>query len=208
MNLTHQFVINKHKGSIGIDAYRTDFTSQTIADVDANPHQINFYNLSGQSYSNSVQVESNYELIPRLDVRLAYRWLDVKTTYHGVLMEKPMTANHRAFINLAYETKNHFKFDYTTQWFSSKRLPITTSNPVGLQMAANSPAYFMMSGQISKQWGKQWEVYVGGENLTNYKQEQLFIDNEHPFGSYFDGSMVWGPVNGRMFYIGMRFKVL
>ncbi len=208
MNLTHQFVINTHKGSIGIDAYRTDFTSQTIADVDANPHQINFYNLNGQSFSNSVQIESNYELIPRLDVRLAYRWLDVKTTYHGVLMEKPMTANHRAFINLAYETKNHFKFDYTTQWFSSKRLPITTSNPVGMQMSANSPAYFMMSGQISKQWGKQWEVYVGGENLTNYKQEQLFIDNTHPFGNYFDGSMVWGPVNGRMFYVGMRFKVL
>ena len=208
VNLTHQFMINNKKGSIGIDAYRTYFTSQTIADVDANPHEINFYNLNGQSFSNSVQVEGNYELITRLDVRLAYRWLDVKTTYHGMLMEKPMTANHRAFINLAYETKNHFKFDYTTQWFSSKRLPITSSNPAALQMEANSPSYFMMSGQISKQWGKNWEVYVGGENLTDYKQEKLFIDNAHPFGSYFDGSMVWGPVNGRMFYVGMRFKVL
>ncbi len=207
VNLTHQFVINSRKGSIGIDAYRTDFTSQTIADVDANPHQINFYNLNGKSFSNSIQVESNYELIPRLDMRLAYRWLDVQTTYHGMLMEKPMTAKHRAFINLAYETKNHFKFDYTTQWFSSKRLPNTAANPVGLQMLANSPSYFQMSAQMSKQWGKKWEVYVGGENLTNYKQQQLFIDGAHPFSSYFDGSMVWGPISGSMFYVGMRFKV-
>jgi outer membrane receptor for ferrienterochelin and colicin len=208
VNFTHQFSLNSHKGSVGIDAYQTDFVSQTIADVDANPHQINFYNLIGKSFSNSIQVETNYELIPKLDVRLAYRWLDVQTTYHGILMEKPLTARHRAFVNLAYETANHFKIDFTTQWFSSKRLPNTSSNPIGLQMPANSPAYFQMAGQITKSWGKQWEVYVGGENLTNYQQQQLFIDNAHPFSKYFDGSIVWGPVNGRMFYVGARFRVL
>ena len=208
INFTHQFQINKRKGSFGVDVYRTDFTSQTIADVDANPQQINFYNLDGKSYSNSVQVESNYQLAERLDVRLAYRWLDVQTTYHGQLMEKPLTAKHRAFVNLAYETKNHFKFDFTTQWFSSKRLPNTQSNPAGLQQSANSPSYFQLSGQVTKVWGKKWEVYVGGENLTNYKQQQLFIDGAHPFSNYFDGSMVWGPIAGRMFYVGFRFKVL
>lgn len=208
INLTHQFSINTHKGSLGIDVYHTQFTNQTIADIDANPHQINFYNLKGKSYSNSVQVEGNYQLLQGLDVRLAYRWLDVQTTYYGVLMQKPLTSKHRAFVNLAYETKNHFKFDFTTQWLSSKRLPITISNPVAYQLAAYSPAYFQIADQISKQFGKQWEVYVGGENLTNYKQPQLFIDGAHPFGNYFDGSIVWGPVNGRMMYIGARFKVL
>ena len=208
INLTHQYVINKRKGSIGIDIYRTDFKSQTIADVDANPHQINFYDLNGKSFSNSVQIETNYQLINRLDVRLAYRWLDVQTTYNGVLMEKPLTSKHRAFINLIYETKNHFKFDCTTQWFSSKRLPNTSANPVGYQMPSNSPAYYQMAGQISKQWGKQWEAYIGGENLTNYRQTQLFIDNTHPFSNYFDGSMVWGPITGRMFYVGFRYKVI
>ncbi|MFP5042710.1 TonB-dependent receptor domain-containing protein [Parasediminibacterium sp. JCM 36343] len=208
INLSQQFTLNKHKGAVSIDAYRTDFKNQVIADVDANPQQINFYNLNGKSYSNSVQAEVNYELLQRFDLRLAYRWLDVQTTYHGILMEKPLTARHRAFANLAYETANHFKFDFTTQWFSSKRLPNTAANPVGLQMPANSPAYFQLSAQITKQWGKTWELYVGGENLANYKQEQLFIDNTHPFSPYFDGSMVWGPVNGRMLYVGVRFKVL
>jgi len=208
VNLTHQYVINKRKGAVGIDIYRTDFKSQTIADVDANPHQINFYNLNGKSFSNSFQVETNYQLLTGLDVRLAYRWLDVQTTYHGVLMEKPLTAKDRAFINLAYETKNHFKFDCTTQWFSSKRLPNTSANPVGYQMSSNSPSYFQVAAQISKQWGKQWEAYIGGENLTNYKQKQLFIDNTHPFSNYFDGSMVWGPISGAMVYVGFRFKVM
>jgi len=208
MNISHQFKLNNHAGNISVDAYRSDFVNQTVVDVDANPQQINFYNLNGKSYSNSVQAELNYELINKLDVRLAYRWLDVKTTYHGMLMEKPLTANHRAFINLAYETANHFKFDVTTQWFSKKRLPETASNPIDKQLTAYSPSFIQMAAQITKQFGKVWDVYIGGENLTGYTQQNPIVSANQPFSPYFDGSMVWGPVNGRVIYVGMRYKLL
>ncbi len=208
INFTHQFKLNNRAGSFSIDAYRTDFANQTVVDVDANPQQINFYNLIGKSYSNSLQAELNYELAKKLDVRLAYRWLDVKTTYHGALLEKPLTANHRAFINLAYETSNHFKFDLTTQWFSRKRLPITLSNPSDKQMGDYSPAFLQMTAQITKQFGKVWDVYIGGENLTNYTQQNLIVSAKQPFSPYFDGSIIWGPVNGRILYMGVRFRVL
>lgn len=207
VSITHKYELFSRKGNVTVDFYRTDFVNQTVADVDASPQQLLFYNLDGKSYANSLQFETNYHLLSGLDIRLAYRWLDVKTTYHGVLEEKPLTAIHRAFINLAYETKSHFKFDCTTQWFSSKRLPNTLQNPVAYQMPDRSPAYFQMSAQISKHWRTHWETYIGAENLLNYKQEQLFIDNAHPFSNYFDGSMVWGPVNGRMIYVGMRYQL-
>ena len=118
-----------------------------------------------------------------------------------------MIAKHRAFINAAYETKNHWKFDYTNQWFSKKRLPNTRSNPVGKQMESYSPSFFQMSGQISKHLGSQWELYIGGENITNYTQTNLIIAAAQPFSAYFDGSIIWGPVNGRIVYAGMRFKI-
>ncbi len=207
-NLLQQFSLFKRKGTLSLDMYRTDFIQQTIADVDAHPQQILFYDLQGQSFANSIQIEGNYQLLPRLDVRLAYRWLDVQTTYHGQLLQQPMTAKHRAFVNLAYETKTHWKMDVTTQWIGAKRLPNTKQNPVAFQLDDYSPAYMQLSAQVSKQWGTHWEWYLGGENLTNVKQSQLFIDANHPFGNYFDGSMVWGPVNGGMVYIGMRFKVM
>ena len=207
LNVVQNFTINKRKGTVSVDVYRTDFANQVVVDVDASPQGIAFYNLNGQSYSNSIQAEMDYELIDRLDLRLAYRWLDVQTTYGTVLRQKPLQAKHRAFANLAYETKSKWLFDLTTQWVSSKRLPITTSNPVAYQLASYSPAYWQATAQVTKQFGTKWDVYVGVENITNYKQQQPILSTDQPFSPYFDGSMVWGPINGRMFYVGMRYKL-
>ena len=206
-NFTHQFKIKSQPATFSIDAYYTNFINQTVVDVDGNPQHIHFSNLNGKSFSSSLQAEFNYEPIKKLEIRLAYRWLDVQTNYNGVVLEKPLTAKHRAFINIAYETKNHWKFDYTTQWFSQKRLPNTSSNPTDKQMGNYSPAFIQMSGQITKQFGSKWDVYIGAENLTNFTQNNLFISPNQPFSQYFDGSIVWGNVNGRVIYLGMRFKV-
>ncbi|MFV0606402.1 MAG: cation transporter [Niabella sp.] len=207
LNFIHHFMLNNRNGAVSFDAYHTKFNNQTVVDLDASVRKIQFYNLNGKSYSNSIQAEINYELMRKFDIRMAYRWLDVQTTYHGQLMQKPFVAKHRAFINLAYATNNKWKFDYTTQWLSSKRIPSTTGNPAALQLSTQSPSYIQMAAQVSKAFGQKWEVYLGGENLTGYKQNTLIIDPSNPFGQYFDGAMVWGPVYGSMLYVGMRFTI-
>jgi outer membrane receptor for ferrienterochelin and colicins len=207
LNLVHNFKVNNHSGSFSVDAYHTFFTKQVVLDVDANPQKILFYNLNGKSFSNSLQAELNYEPVKKLDVRLAYRWLDVQTNYNGAILEKPLIAKDRAFVNAGYETNNHWKFDYTAQWLSKKRLPNTSNNPPDKQMSSYSPSYIQMSGQITKQFGDKWDVYIGAENITNYTQKNLIISAKQPFSPYFDGSIIWGPVNGRMFYAGIRFKI-
>lgn len=207
INFIHHFKITNRQGSIAIDGYHTNFKNQTVVDLDANPQKIQFYNLDGKSYSNSIQAELNYELIRKFDVRLAYRWLDVKTTYQQQLLQKPFVAKHRAFINLAYETNNKWKFDYTTQWLSKKRIPFTASNPVALRLPTESPSYIQMAAQVTKIFNQKWEVYVGAENLTNYRQQNPILDAANPFSQYFDGSLVWGPITERMVYLGMRFML-
>ncbi|MBX3258059.1 MAG: TonB-dependent receptor [Chitinophagaceae bacterium] len=207
LNFIHNFTLSSRKGSIAFDAYRTHFTSQTVVDLDAGPQKIQFYDLNGKSYSTSLQAELNYQPVKKLDVRMAYRWLDVKTTYHGTLLEKPFTAKHRAFINLAYETTDKWKFDYTVQWLSRKRIPSTITNPVAYQMPAYSPSFFQMSAQVTKVFGSKFEAYVGGENLTSFIQRYAIIDAQNPFSNYFDGAMTWGPVYGRMIYVGTRIKM-
>lgn len=206
VNFIHNFTINHLPGSFSIDAYRTQFSNQTVVDLDNNPQKILFYNLAGESFSNSLQAELNYEAAKKLEFRLAYRWQDVKTNYAEGMLEKPLVAKHRAFINMGYETKNHWKFDYTIQWLSKKRLPGTESNPPDKQLGIFSPSFFQMSGQITKQIGGIWDLYIGGENLTNYMQKNLIIAPSQPFSQYFDGSITWGPVNGRIIYAGVRFK--
>ena len=206
-NFVHNFKINNRPGTISADAYHTNFIEQVVVDLDASAQKILFYNLDGKSFSNSLQVELNYEVLRKLDLRLAYRWLDVQTDYNGTVLAKPLIAKHRAFINLAYETANKWKFDFTTQWLSKKRLPNTASNPADKQMSSYSPAYIQMAAQASKQLGAKWEVYTGAENLTNFTQQNLIISANDPFSPYFDASIIWGPVNGRILYAGFRFKI-
>lgn len=206
ISIDQKFTLGGRQGTIGVDFFRTDFTSQVVVDVDKSASQINFYNLVGQSYSNSFQAEVNYALIKHLDVRLAYRVYDVKATYHGELLQRPLVAKQRAFVNLAYETTNKWKFDYTVQLVGQKRLPFSGDNPQQYQWAATSPAYVVMNAQVSKSTGN-WDVYVGAEDLNNYYQKQLIVDSQNPFGSHFDASVVWGPTFGRMFYAGVRYKI-
>ena len=192
---------------LSFDFYRNDFTNQVVVDLE-DPRQIKFYNLDGKSYSNSFQSEFNFIPFNKLDVRMAYRWYDVKTTYGKQLLERPFTAANRAFINLGYEIKT-FKFNYTVNYTGKKRIPSTSENPEEYQLPAYSPGFISMNAQVSKSFGKNqaFELYAGGENLTNYFQKNVILSADEPFGKYFDASMVWGPVSGRLLYGGFRYKI-
>jgi len=207
INVNQDFTLDYRHGAISFDYYRTDFSNQIVVDLDQSPQQAVFYNLAGKSYSNSLQLQLDYELIKRFDLRLAYRWYDVKTTYGGQLRPKPLVSENRAFINLAYETRKLWKFDYTLNWQSQKRIPDTFSNPEAYQLAGESPSFFLMNAQVSKSWQKLFEVYVGVENILDYKQDNPILASDQPFGPYFDSSLIWGPIFGRSFYIGLRYKI-
>ena len=179
---------------------------QVIVDLE-DPRQVKFYNLAGRSFSNSFQAEINFEPVRKFEIRLAYRYFDVKTTYSNLLLPKPFTAKHRAFTNLAYEIGG-WKFDYTFNYNGSKRIPSTSDNPVQYQRNTSSPSYVLMNAQVSKTLGKKYplEIYLGGENLTDFFQKDAIIAADQPFSNYFDAALVWGPVTGRLFYTGLRYK--
>ena len=193
--------------SLSIDFFRNDFENQVVVDLE-DARKVNFYNLIGQSFSNSFQAELHLEPARKLELRLAYRFFDVKTTFNGKLLQKPFTAKHRAFANLSYETDG-WKFDYTFNVNGSKRIPNTSANPEPYQLNTFSPSYMLMNAQVSKTVGKKYpiDIYFGGENLTNYFQPDPIIAANQPFNPYFDASLVWGPVSGRLLYIGMRYKI-
>jgi len=206
-NVVYSFQSGQHPGTISFDLYRTAFTNQIIIDLDKSAQEAHFYNLDGQSYSNSFQAQIDYEVARGFDARLAYRWYDVKSTYSGKLREKPLTSKHRLFLNLAYATKNHWSFDYTINWQGPKRLPSTINNPEQYQLDDYSPSFIVMNAQVSKSWGEKFELYMGVENLLDYKQENPILASEDPFGAYFDSSLTWGPIFGRNTYLGLRYRI-
>ena len=200
-------LFQQRDGLLSFDFFRNDFNNQVVADLE-DPRQVRFYNLQGKSYSNSFQTELNIEPIKKLEMRLAYRYFDVKTTYSGKLLERPLIASNRAFANLAYST-NGWKFDYTINYNGKKRVPGTLTNPIQYQREEYSPSFTLMNTQISKTVGKKhpMDFYIGGEDLANYFQKDAIIAASQPFGPYFDASIVWGPITGRMLYAGWRYKI-
>jgi hypothetical protein len=86
------------------------------------------------------------------------------------------------------------------------RIPSTQANPDQYQRREKSPVYAIMNAQITKRF-KIWEIYVGSENLTNYRQKNPIIGANDPFGEYFDASMIWGPIQERKFYVGLRLTI-
>lgn len=207
ISVDQKFKLFKRAANFAIDFFRNDFEKQVVVDLE-DPRQVKFYNLTGKSYSNSLQLEMNLEPVKKLEMRLAYRFFDVKTTYGSQLLQKPFTARHRAFANLGYEIKG-WKLDYTFNYNGTKRITNTAANPAAYIRRATSPDYVLMNAQVSKTVGKKHPVdfYIGGENLTNFLQGDVIVSADQPFGPYFDASLIWGPVTGRMFYAGFRYKI-
>ncbi|MGG9963719.1 TonB-dependent receptor domain-containing protein [Ferruginibacter sp. SUN106] len=207
ISVDQKFKLFQRDGLLSLDFFRNDFTNQVVVDLE-NPAEVKFYDLQGKSYSNSFQAEVNIEPIKKLDLRLAYRYFDVKTTYSSKLLQRPLIAANRAFANLAYAVEG-WKFDYTINFNGKKRIPNTSSNPLQYQRDEYSPDFILMNAQISKTTGKKhpMDFYIGAENLTNYFQHNVIVAANQPFGQYFDASLVWGPVTGRMLYAGWRYKL-
>ncbi|GAB4378290.1 MAG: TonB-dependent receptor plug domain-containing protein [Salibacteraceae bacterium] len=205
-NITREFKIDYRPAVFTVDFYHTEFSQQTVVDLDRSAREVHFYNLSGRSYSTSTQVQFDYELYHRLDLRMAYRWYEVRTTLAGSLRDRPFVAKHRALVNLAYETQSDWFFDLTAHWQGSMRIPSTAENPEPYQRSTRSPDIVLLNAQVTKSLGKQFDLYVGAENITDVRQKEPIIAAGDPFGPYFDSSMIWGPIFGRMFYMGFRLK--
>ena len=189
------------------DYFYTKFNNQVVLDREENPFIVYIYNLDGQSYSNSIQLEAQYEPVKRFELKLAFRYNDVKTTIGNDLQEKPFVSKYIGLLSASYQTNlKKWQFDMNLQLNGDQRLPYTGFNPEIYQRPERSPVYTILNAQVTKYF-KRWDVYIGGENLTNYKQNDPIIQPNEPFGDYFDSSMVWGPVSGIKVYLGIRFAI-
>ncbi len=206
------FKLFNRSADITVDFYRTNFQNQVVVDIMESPQSVIFHNLDGASYANSFQVEFNYELARHFEFRSAYKYYDIKTDYLSGNYQRPLQATHRFFGNLGYETHilekgQQWKFDFTYNWIGEQQLPYTASNPVEYQLPDQSPSYSLMNAQITRTFSSTFEVYAGGENIGNFTQKPAIVDAQNPFGPYFDASMLYAPVFGNMYYLGLRFKI-
>src|SRR5690606_10828175 len=142
----------------------------------------------------------------------SYKFYDVQTQHNSGRLEKPLTPKHRLFANIGYETKEQdhggqWKFDATYNWVGEQRFSSTLGNPIQYQLPDRTPTVTTLNAQITKVFSKTFEVYLGGENITNVRQPNPIVAANDPFGANFDTTFVYGPVFGSMYYAGFRFRI-
>lgn len=205
-SLQQGFTLFGQQGDITLDYYQTNFQDQVVVDWET-ARYIRFYNLAGKSYANSFQLGVDYAPFKDINLRFAYKNYQVKTTYLDGLKQKPIQPEHRFFANADYtkinEAGSGWRADLTYHFVGEQRLP---SNPRD-GVAFSARAYGLWNAQFTRIFSPQFEVYLGGENLSNQRQTNPVIGVDQPFGRNFDASLVYAPVFGRMIYAGLRYNL-
>lgn len=190
---------------LNAEYYYTDFINQTVINV--RKSEVVFENLvdkkrsigvlnDGKSYSHTVQVDATYPLFEGLTATAAWRFNDAQTTYDGELRWRPFTNRYKGLLTLSYKTPLElWQFDVTGQFIGRGEM----------YDGSRYPSYGMLQAQVTRDF-RYFSIYVGGENLTGYKMKEPIIGASNPWGAGFDATQVWGPTEGAMGYIGIRFK--
>ncbi len=207
ISIINKLELWKRELNLNVEFFRTAFQNQLVVDLYQDNREVYFYNLDGESYSNTFQIESTYELFNRFDLTAAYRINNVQVTYNGQLKKAPFVSKYKGLISGSYRTNlDKWQFNLTAQFHGDMQLPPTTGNESNNYRPDKSENYIFMLAQITKNY-RNWSFYVGVENLTDYTQKNAIIDAQNPFGDEFDASRVWGPLYGRMFYAGLKYTL-
>ena len=208
LGLSKSFYIgDPHQIILSADYYITQFTDQVVVDFEK-PREVSFYNLEGESAAKSFQIELDYYFRNDLNFRAAYKNYDVQMDYKSGLLQKPLLAKNRFFANLGWESKitsvgKQWRYDLTYHYVGAQRLVYNLIDRLG----GFSPNYSLWNTQLTHVFSKKFEIYLGGENIGNYKQSSPIIGSDDPFGVDFDAAQVYAPIFGGMVYSGLRLKI-
>ena len=221
-NLTYYLPFGASSNTyISFDYFRTAFSQQMIVDYEHLNNVISFYNLDGRrSYTDNFQVDFNVEPVERFTVTATFRYTDARVTLEGQgLVEKPMTSRYKGVLNMQYATNlNKWIFDFTASVNGPCRVydfmrDLKDADGNRLYVNGYTPVYPLLYLQVTRRF-KGVDVYIGGENLTNFRQKNVILGSRDSSTGLvsahqpsFDASAVWGPIMGARFYAGVRFTL-
>ena len=190
---------------LSFDYFHNSFNNQVIVDQECTAGYTEIYNLDGRSFTDTYQVDFTTDPFERFNVTATFRYTDARVTLNGQgLVERPMTSRFKAVLNAQYTLPmNKWIFDFTAQLNGPMRLPRFAADAWGME---KSPVYPMLYAQVTRKF-RGLDIYVGGENLLNFRQKTAILGSDTPFGPNFNAGCVWGPLMGTMAYAGLRYTL-
>ena len=209
-SLTQTFgLVNPGDATLSFDYFRTQFYNSVVVDQEYDPETIRVYGSTGRSWTDTYQIDFSWTPVERLDIFATFRYTDSEMTIdrpdgRTARVERPLVSRYKTLLNIQYATKfRRWTFDATAQLNGPSRIPTQTGD---LADSYYSPRYPMFYAQVSRKVGK-FDIYVGCENIADYRQEDPILHAQNPYDYKFNSMNVWGPLMGRKFYAGLRFNL-
>ena len=195
------------QATISFDYFRTQFFNTVIFDQETANNTIDIYNSKERSFTDNYQVDFNWTPFRGFDLFATFRYTNAKMTLERengekYLVERPLTSRYKGLINIQYAVRRWI-FDVTAQLNGPMRLPNLDGDMTKCEL---SPVYPMFFAQVSYKVSN-FTVYVGCENIGNYKQPHPIVGGDAPYAEGFNSSMVWGPLTGIKGYVGIRLNI-
>lgn len=228
MSTTFYIPVGSHELQLSGEYYFTNFFNTVVTDMDADVHSILFYNLKdvgGRSFSHNAQIEASVEVLRGWTWTAAFRYTDVRQstfmqqdgTLVLTLRDRPLTNKFKGIITTSYQTPlKKWQFDVTAQFNGGGRMPDGFNdyflNTLGSTQYTEKDGnlyykwYPQLMAQITKYF-RTCSLYLGAENMTNFRQENPIISADTPYDPAFDASMTWAPTTGWKIYLGFRWAL-
>ena len=221
LSTTFYIPLGSKELQLSMEYYYTHFLNSLIVDMDKDPHAVYIYNQTdvpgAKSFAHSAQIEAGIEVLRGWTWTAAFRWTDVEqTTFNSAknayeLRPKALTNRFKGLITTSYQTPlKKWQFDVTAQFNGISRMPDGFTAYGDFLGGYGTPKpitwYPQLMAQVTKYF-RTCSIYVGAENMTNFRQDSPIIGAEDPYGPNFDASMVCGPTTGWKAYIGFRYDL-
>ncbi len=187
------------------DGLWASLSQLAVLDIE-DPWQVRFYRGDRPARYQTFFVEARYEWQEQVRLSVSYKHQEVWWPLRGTLQMRPLLPKDRlAFWLTANPLSRRWQIDLLAAYTGWIRVPSTAAWPEPYQRPTTGGFFWIFTPQFTYRID-QWEAQIAVENLFNYRQPEPVIAADQPWGPYFDHSLVWGPIMGRMASLTLRYS--
>lgn len=201
--------------TLDASAFLTRFGNRILPDYDSDPDLIVYRNLQGHGITRGLSANVEARIGPHWRGMAGATWLQACIVEQGRSSEQMLTPSWSGTFAVGYERKRSGAVDLTGQWYGPMRLPVQPND----FRPERSPWHALVNVQYRRSIGGRIEFYGGVKNLLDFVPRDPIMRPFDPFdrragdaasnphGLTFDTSYMYAPMQGRRWFVGLRFTL-
>jgi outer membrane receptor for ferrienterochelin and colicins len=204
LSYTRALSIGSVASTLDLDLFYSHFTNKIIPDYNSIPASIVYANGAGNGIGRGVSLGISSSFNIPLSCYVGASVQDVFSIADGPKTPELFSPLYTGVSRISYKVKVlKTSFEYSLNVTGPMELP---RYPAPFSRSEMSSPFFIHNLQATTDF-KQVGFFVAVKNISGYIQDSPLIDPANPFGNNFDTSYAYGPLIGRRFVVGFKYKI-